>query len=123
MNDTNINEIISNHTKTEIKKEKTPISKSKKFFNQKGIYHTNFKNKTIKDKKDNNYIKYKNIFKKGDKTTPKKSNNLMKYLIILSIIALVIYFIVTRYLCVGFIKVNNNQILEFNNQSNKIEIV
>ena len=123
MKDTNNNEIISNQTKIKIKEEKTPIFKSKKFFNPKGISHTNFKNKTIKDKKDNNYIKYKNIFKKDDKTSPKKSNSLIKYLIILSIIAIVIYFIVTRYLCVGFIKVNNNQIIEFNNQSNKIEIV
>ena len=47
----------------------------------------------------------------------------MKFLLILLILSFVIYTVVTKYLCVGFIKVNDNQIIEFNNQSNKIEIV
>ena len=118
-----IKKIISNPTKMEKKETKISRLKSKKIFNQKGIYHPNFKNKTIRDKKNNDFIKYKNNFKKNDNIPEKKQNSIMKILIILLIISFVIYTLVTKYLCVGFIKVNDNQIIEFNNQSNKIEIV
>lgn len=123
MNDIKNKKIISNPTKMEKKETKISRLKSKKIFNQKGIYHPNFKNKTIRDKKNNDFIKNKNNFKKNDNIPEKKQNSIMKILIILLIISFVIYTLVTKYLCVGFIKVNDNQIIEFNNQSNKIEIV
>ena len=123
MNDVKHNEKISTQTKIETKEEKSPRFKSKKFFYPKGIYHPNFKNKIIRDKKHYDLKKYKNNFKKDDNIPENKPNSIMKFLIILVIISLVIYIVVTRYLCVGFIKVNDNQIIEFNNQSNKIEIV
>ena len=87
------------------------------------MYHPIFKNKTIRDKKYYDLIKHKNNFKKNDNIPEKNSNSIMKFLIILLILSFVIYTVVTKYLCVGFIKVNDNQIIEFNNQSNKIEIV
>ena len=123
MNDIKNNEIRANKTKTEANEEKITKFKSKKFFNQKGMYHPIFKNKTIRDKKYYDLIKHKNNFKKNDNIPEKNSNSIMKFLIILLILSFVIYTVVTKYLCVGFIKVNDNQIIEFNNQSNKIEIV
>ena len=123
MNDIENNEIRVNKTKTEENKEKIPKLKSQKFFNKKGMYHPIFKNKTIRDKKFYDLIKHKNNFKKNDNIPEKNSNSIMKFLIVLLILSFVIYTVVTKYLCVGFIKVNDNQIIEFNNQSNKIEIV
>jgi len=70
-----------------------------------------------------NQIKYKNLINKMNDKSEQNSNSLIKLLIILAIIAISIYFLVTKYLCVGFIKVNDNQIIEFNNQPNTIEVI
>ena len=87
------------------------------------IFCPEHKNKTLKTRKFDSQIKYKNLINKMNDKSEQNSNSLIKLLIILAIIAISIYFLVTKYLCVGFIKVNDNQIIEFNNQSNKIEIV
>ena len=44
------------------------------------------------------------------------------YILAILIMALIIYIIFAKYLCVGFIKVYDSQIVEFN-QPNKIEII
>ena len=116
------NEIKTTQIKRE-RKETLPLSKPKIDINPKEFSHSNFKNKTLKTRKFDSQIKYKNLINKMNDKSEQNSNSLIKLLIILAIIAISIYFLVTKYLCVGFIKVNDNQIIEFNNQSNKIEIV
>ena len=60
---------------------------------------------------------------KMNNTDDEQSNDIIKNIIFLIIIVLGIYFLVTKYLCVGFIKGNDNQIIEFNNQPNTLEVI
>ncbi len=85
-------------------------------------------NKMPKEKIIHNEIKdenTKNIHMEydDDDVEEQSSNKIIKLLIVICIMVLVIYYIATRYLCVGFVKSDDNQVIEFNNQANKIEII
>ena len=83
-----------------------------------------FKNKFLKEKIDNNKIKQEIIVNNSNNEEDEdKSYDIIKIVILLAVVILVMYILVTRYLCVGFIKVNDNQIIEFNNQPNTIEVI
>jgi hypothetical protein len=87
-------------------------------------------NKNQKEKNIHNEIKdenTKNIHMEydddDDDVKEQSSNKIIKLLIVICVMVLVIYYIATRYLCVGFVKSDDNQVIEFNNQANKIEII
>ena len=107
----------------ELKKKNVNLSENKTFSNKE---ENNVINITIKNKTDNNknnknreYDFNSKLAEKGNK----KERNLLKIIIILIIIGLLFYILITKYFCVGFIKVYNNQIIEFNSEPNKIEII
>ena len=105
--------------------------------NQKYINMANI-NKIKKNKISNNYnnIKLNNDKNKVNQMKKEKEkekediqnennnfeNKIIIYILAILIIALIIYIIFAKYLCVGFIKVYDSQIVEFN-QPNKIEII
>lgn len=106
-----------------IEKKNVNLSENKTFSNKE---ENNVINITIKNKTDNNknnknreYDFNSKLAEKGNK----KERNLLKIIIILIIIGLLFYILITKYFCVGFIKVYNNQIIEFNSEPNKIEII
>ena len=106
-----------------IEKKYENLSENKTFSNKE---ENNVINITIKNKTDNNknnknreYDFNSKLAEKGNK----KERNLLKIIIILIIIGLLFYILITKYFCVGFIKVYNNQIIEFNSEPNKIEII
>ena len=79
----------------------------------------------------NNIINNNNNFKNKERiqksieeeiTQEPNPNKIRNILIILVILAIIIYIIIKKFLCVGFIKVYDSQIIEFN-QPNKIEII
>ena len=115
-------EIIKNKNKN----DNSPINKARRRFEQK-------KNIIIKNKFHNNKEKHLNTkyFKENLDNKLNKfniegeesSNDIVKILIFFIIIGIAIYLIITKYLCVGFIKVNDNQIIEFNNHPNTIEVI
>ena len=115
-------EIIKNKNKN----DNSPINKARRRFEQKkniiikNKFHINkeknLNNKYFKKNLDNNLNKF-NI------EDEESSNDIIKILIFFIIIGVAIYLIVTKYLCVGFIKVNDNQIIEFNNNPNTIEVI
>ena len=86
------------------------INKNNKIMNNN---HYNIKRKTKYNHKD---------FEEEELTQEPKSNKNLYILLILIIFAITIYIICKKFLCVGFIKVYDSQIIEFN-QPNKIEIV
>ena len=101
------------------------IIKSRNIINiEKGVIGNNSeKNNNNKNIKNNNTYKEKSIENPNEKKeVHKESNHIIKVLLLLGFIILILYFIITKYLCVGFIKVYDSQIIEFN-QPNKIEIV
>ena len=102
--------------------------------NQKNFYHKDIRkiiknrrfnftmiknkiNKNQKEKNIHNEIKdenTKNIHMEYDDDNIEKqsSNKIIKLLIVIFVMVLVIYYIATRYLCVGFIKIDDNQIID-----------
>ena len=92
----------------------------------------------LKNKSKQNFIrktkiKNNNTFNQGYNEINIEENNknendyfnkkkIIYILLIILIIFTIIYFIITKYLCVGFIKVYDTQVIEFS-QPNKIEIV
>jgi hypothetical protein len=94
------------------------------FTNIKNKIHEESKIKNMHNKKKDNNIKNIQEDDDDDENDSKQSSNkIIKLFIVICVMALVIYFIFTRYLCVGFIKIDDNQIIEFNNQANKLEII
>ena len=113
--------------------------------NQKNFYHKDIRkiiknrrfnftmiknkiNKNQKEKNIHNEIKDENTKNthtehEDDHSKEQSSNKIIKLLIVICVMVLVIYYIATRYLCVGFVKSDDNQVIEFNNQANKIEII
>ena len=80
-------------------------------------------NKIINRNRDNiasNKFEYRG--KKEEKEVNEESNKIKYILLTLLIFFVVMYYVFKKILCVGFIKVYDSQIIEFN-QSNKIEIV
>ena len=63
------------------------------------------------------------LLAKKENIEPEKSNRILYILLFLIIFIMIIYYMFTKYLCVGFIKVHDSQIIEFNQSNNKIEIV
>ena len=93
------------------------IKKNKILNNYNNIKLNNDKNKVNQMKKE----------KEKEKEDIQNENNnfenkIIIYILAILIIALIIYIIFAKYLCVGFIKVYDSQIVEFN-QPNKIEII
>ena len=66
--------------------------------------------------------KFYNEGKKEEKEVDEESNKIKYILLTLLIFFIVMYYVFKKILCVGFIKVYDSQIIEFN-QSNKLEIV
>ena len=113
---------MDNSSKINNKENIENIIKPKNIINiKKGdIGNNSEKNKNIQN---NNTYQEKPIEKSNEKKeVHKESNHIIKVLLLLGFIILILYFIITKYLCVGFIKVYDSQIIEFN-QPNKIEIV
>jgi thiol-disulfide isomerase/thioredoxin len=113
---------MDNSSKINNKENIENIIKSKNIINiKKGdIGNNSEKNKNIQN---NNTYQEKPIENSNEKKeVHKESNHIIKVLLLLGFIILILYFIITKYLCVGFIKVYDSQIIEFN-QPNKIEIV
>ena len=140
INDKNrVNETVSNDKQikdNEInnkRKEKNIFSKDFRqkrrerkfnFTNIKNKIHEESKIKNIYNKKkDKNIKNIQNDDDDDENDSKQSSNKIIKLFIVICVMALVIYFIFTRYLCVGFIKIDDNQIIEFNNQANKLEII
>ena len=71
----------------------------------------------------NNTLLTKNENNQKENIEPEKSNRILYILLFLIIFIMVIYYMFTKYLCVGFIKVYDSQIIEFNQSNNKIEII
>ena len=71
----------------------------------------------------NNTILTKNENNQKENIEPEKSNRILYILLFLIIFIMIIYYMFTKYLCVGFIKVHDSQIIEFNQSNNKIEII
>ena len=123
LNEVRSSEIIINQVNIDLKEENIPLNKTKRDFKHKRINQLiGSKHKISKDK-NINILKKEYLKKKKEKKEENELTNVLKLFALLVFIAIVAYFIVTRYLCVGFIKVDDNQIIEFNNQANKIEIV
>ena len=140
INDKNrVNETVSNDKQikdNEInnkRKEKNIFSKDFRqkrrerkfnFTSIKNKIHEESKIKNMHNKqKDKNIKNIQNDDDDDENDSKQSSNKIMKLFIVICVMALVIYFIFTRYLCVGFIKIDDNQIIEFNNQANKLEII
>ena len=140
INDKNrVNETVSNDKQikdNEInnkRKEKNIFSKDFRqkrrerkfnFTNIKNKIHEESKIKNMHNKQKDKNIKNIQEDDDDDENDSKQSSNkIIKLFIVICVMALVIYFIFTRYLCVGFIKIDDNQIIEFNNQANKLEII
>ena len=106
-----------------IEKKYENLSENKTFSNKEenNVINITIKNKTDynKNNKNREYDFNSKLAEKGNK----KERNLLKIIIILIIIGLLFYILITKYFCVGFIKVYNNQIIEFNSEPNKIEII
>ena len=116
-------ETIIEQVKIDLKEENIPVNKTKRDFKHKRINQLiGGKHKISKDK-NINVLKKEYLKKKMEKKEDNDLSNVLKLFALLVFIAIVAYFVVTRYLCVGFIKVDDNQVIEFNNQANKIEIV
>jgi thiol-disulfide isomerase/thioredoxin len=134
INEININP-VSNKSKNSIKIYSQIPQKHKNKQKYKNIYNIN-KIKRNKISNNNNNIKLnkdQNKEKEKEKEKEMKNNNkhdenndfktkAIKYILAILIIAFIIYIIFAKYLCVGFIKVYDSQIVEFN-QPNKIEII
>ena len=124
-----IKENINSNSNINSDKDKTKsVTKEKDEKNEKNII---IKNNHKNEKKNNTNNNTKNIIiNKNDikensnkkKEIPSKRNNVLYVLITILIFIGILYIIITKYLCVGFIKVYDSQIIEFN-QPNKIEIV
>ena len=117
-------ELANKEIMNETKEEKEGNFNHNKFRKKHKFKKENFnKNKILikKDEKEESKT-MPEIIKSSDKDEV-QSNDVKKIIIFLVIIALGIYFLITRYLCVGFIKVNDNEIIEFNNQPNTIEVI
>ena len=117
-------ELANKEIMNETKEEKEENLIHNKFRKKHKFKKENFnKNKVLikKDEKEESKT-MPEIIKSSDKDEV-QSNDVKKIIIFLVIIALGIYFLITRYLCVGFIKVNDNEIIEFNNQPNTIEVI
>jgi len=115
-----VNKEITNETKEEKEENLIPNKSRKKFKFKKENFNKN-KFPIKKDIKEEIKTLPENI-KLNDKDE-EQSNDVIKIIIFLVIIVLGIYFLITRYLCVGFIKLDDNQIIEFNNQPNTIEVI
>ena len=118
----NINFVNDSKIIKENKNNYEKLNKTKNFIN---ILKTGIGNNHTKNKND----KYRGIYKKNIKDNKnnkkekhKESFNIKYILLFIVIIIVVLYFIFTKYLCVGFIKVYDSQMIEFS-QPNKIEIV
>ena len=117
-------ELANKEIMNETKEEKEGNFNHNKFRKKHKFKKENFnKNKVLikKDEKEESKT-MPEIIKSSDKDEV-QSNDVKKIIIFLVIIAFGIYFLITRYLCVGFIKVNDNEIIEFNNQPNTIEVI
>ena len=119
-------EVKNSKNKNFIKKDNLQLNKARKKFNQKKniiiknrFQHNNEKNSNTKYFKENLDSKLDKFNDEGEES----SNDIVKMLIFFVVIGIAIYIIITKYLCVGFIKVNDNQIIEFNNQPNTIEVI
>ena len=84
--------------------------------------NTNINNIKIINLTKNNINENISVNIKKKDLSENSKNNIIYSLIALILFLLIIYFICTQYLCVGFIKTYDSQIIEFN-QPNKIEII
>ena len=118
------NQILQKHKNNQKNKNMYNINKIKR---NKILNHSeNIKLNKIQNKeKEKEKLKKKE--KKMEKNNKQDENDDFKtkaiiYILAILIMALIIYIIFAKYLCVGFIKVYDSQIVEFN-QPNKIEII
>ena len=118
------NQVLQKHKNNQKNKNMYNINKIKR---NKILNHSeNIKLNKIQNKeKEKEKLKKKE--KKMEKNNKQDENDDFKtkaiiYILAILIIALIIYIIFAKYLCVGFIKVYDSQIVEFN-QPNKIEII
>ena len=124
INDININPISNNKKKSSIKIDNQILLKYKnkpKYKNIKNI------NKIKKNKILNNYNKKeeetgKENNSKQDENSNSQTRRIIYIIVTILFIAFILYIIFAKYLCVGFIKVYDSQIVEFS-QPNKIEII
>ena len=118
------NQVLQKHKNNQKNKNMYNINKIKR---NKILNHSeNIKLNKIQNKeKEKEKLKKKE--KKMEKNNKQDENDDFKtkaiiYILAILIMALIIYIIFAKYLCVGFIKVYDSQIVEFN-QPNKIEII
>ena len=119
----------SNNTNSELNKSKENSSniddKSKQnseIYQKNDILNINI-DKNAKKIKLNNTLFTKDESNQKENIEPEKSNKILYILLSIIIFIMAIYYIFTKYLCVGFIKVYDSQIIEFNQSNNKLEIV
>ena len=116
------NQILQKHKNNQKNKNMYNINKIKR---NKILNHSeNIKLNKVQNKEKE---KLKKKEKEMEKNNKQDENDVFKtkaiiYILAILIIALIIYIIFAKYLCVGFIKVYDSQIVEFN-QPNKIEII
>lgn len=106
----NIEEKNNSKKEFQLKRDKKDIKKRNKNINKNNANMVNNK-------------KLYNEGKKEEKEVDEESNKIKYILLTLLIFFIVIYYVFKKILCVGFIKVYDSQIIEFNQSSNKIEIV
>lgn len=116
------NQVLQKHKNNQKNKNMYNINKIKR---NKILNHSeNIKLNKVQNKEKE---KLKKKEKEMEKNNKQDENDDFKtkaiiYILAILIIALIIYIIFAKYLCVGFIKVYDSQIVEFN-QPNKIEII
>ena len=116
------NQILQKHKNNQKNKNMYNINKIKR---NKILNHSeNIKLNKVQNKEKE---KLKKKEKEMEKNNKQDENDDFKtkaiiYILAILIMALIIYIIFAKYLCVGFIKVYDSQIVEFN-QPNKIEII
>lgn len=132
VNDINSNS-VKNKSKNSIKiysqilRKHKNNPKYKNLFNINKIKNKDLNNNDIKINKDKNKENEMGNEKEIENNNKQNENSIFEsktilYIIAILFIAFIIYIIFAKYLCVGFIKVYDSQIVEFN-QPNKIEII
>ena len=109
--------------KNNISKGANQLIKIKKDKRKNNNFNKNNNSNRIKNKINNKeYNKIEKKIKNEENEEDEESNKIKYILIALVVFFLIMYYIFKKILCVGFIKVYDSQIIEFN-QPNKIEIV
>ena len=106
----NIEDKNNSKKEFQLKRDKKDIKKRNKNINKNAANMVNNK-------------KFYNEDKKEEKEVDEESNKIKYIFLTLLIFFIVMYYVFKKILCVGFIKVYDSQIIEFNQSSNKIEIV